>query len=61
MKNRKTNFIKLGILFFGISLLLWNCEKEEFIEENSINQTSNDFNLKIQNQFNKKDFEKIVR
>ncbi|MDC1464170.1 M23 family metallopeptidase [Polaribacter sp.] len=29
MKNRKINFIKLGILLFGISILLWNCEKEE--------------------------------
>lgn len=35
MKNRKINLTKLfkiGILFFGISLLLWNCEKEEYIE-----------------------------
>lgn len=31
MKSRKLNFLKLGILFIGISLLLlWNCEKEEF-------------------------------
>jgi hypothetical protein len=29
MKNRKNNFIKLGIFLFGISLLLWNCEKDE--------------------------------
>ncbi len=31
MKNRKislANFFKLGILFFGISLLLWNCEHD---------------------------------
>ena len=38
MKNRKTNFIKLGILLFGISLFLFNCEKEEVnqtIENNS--------------------------
>ena len=26
------NYLKLGILLFGISLLLWNCEKEEFIQ-----------------------------
>ena len=29
MKNRKTNFIKLGILLFGISIFLLNCQKEE--------------------------------
>lgn len=29
MKNRKSNLIKLGIFLFGISLLLYNCEKEE--------------------------------
>ena len=29
MKNRKINFIKLGIFLFGISILLFNCEKEE--------------------------------
>jgi hypothetical protein len=31
MKNRKINFIKLGILLFGICLFLINCEKEEYI------------------------------
>lgn len=35
MKNKKTNFIKLGILFFGISFLLWNCENEEKAGVNS--------------------------
>tara|TARA_R110002126_G_scaffold97803_1_gene227570 strand:- start:31687 stop:32802 length:1116 start_codon:yes stop_codon:yes gene_type:complete len=29
MKSRKTNFVKLGILLFGISLFLFNCEKED--------------------------------
>lgn len=28
MKNRKINFLKLGILLFGVSLLFWNCEKD---------------------------------
>ena len=28
-----TNFLKLGILFFGISLLLWNCKEEETFQE----------------------------
>jgi putative chitinase len=29
MKNRKINFIKLGVLLFGISLFLFNCNQEE--------------------------------
>lgn len=28
-KNKRTNILKIGILFFGIFLLLWNCEKYE--------------------------------
>ena len=32
MKNKKLNFLKLGILFFGISGILWNCVDEQFIE-----------------------------
>lgn len=28
IKKRKLHFLKLGILFFGISLLLWNCSDE---------------------------------
>lgn len=32
-KNKLTDLLKAGILFFGISLLLWNCEKNEIIEE----------------------------
>ncbi|WP_298782695.1 SprT-like domain-containing protein [uncultured Polaribacter sp.] len=43
-KNKLISFLKIGILFFGISLLLWNCEKE-----NSLNQftNNNSTNLKI--------------
>ena len=32
-RKKLTNFLKLGILFFGISLLLFNCEQREFPEE----------------------------
>ena len=39
MKNRKTNYLKLGILFIGISLLLWNCNEENFIQQKSFIQT----------------------
>ncbi|PQJ79638.1 hypothetical protein [Polaribacter porphyrae] len=34
MKKRKINFIKLGILLFGISLFLFNCEKGELNQVN---------------------------
>ena len=34
-KNNFTNFLKLGVFLFGISLFLWNCEKEEIIIEQS--------------------------
>ena len=32
-RKKLTNFLKLGILFFGISLLLWNCKEEETFQE----------------------------
>lgn len=32
-KNKFINLLKTGILFFGISLLLWNCEQEPVFEE----------------------------
>jgi hypothetical protein len=32
-KNKLTNILKIGILFFGISLLLFNCEKDNEINE----------------------------
>jgi len=36
MKKQKiANFLKLGVLLFGISLLLWNCEKEKIYIETS--------------------------
>lgn len=28
MKKKLTDLLKIGILFFGVSLLLWNCEKD---------------------------------
>jgi hypothetical protein len=40
MKKGKINLIKLGILLFGISIFLINCEKDEYQEEgiNGVNQ-----------------------
>ena len=39
IKRKLTNFLKLGVLFFGV-LLLWNCEKEDtLVQEDSIYKT----------------------
>ncbi len=32
-KKKLSNFLKLGIVLFGISLLLWNCENEEVLKD----------------------------
>lgn len=59
-KNRVANFLKMGILFLGITLLLWNCESETLTEEQTIENTSNSLFTEFQNQFNKKDFENTI-
>lgn len=48
-KNKLTTFLKTGILFFGISLLLWNCENqnEPIIETNISLENSNNSPNKI--------------
>lgn len=52
MRKRKIkHYLKTGILLFGISLLLWNCEKEdtEIIQEDSeIIQSESNSDLKIE-------------
>lgn len=36
MKKRKMkNYLKIGILLFGISFFLWSCEKEDFFKEST--------------------------
>jgi hypothetical protein len=48
MKNRKNNFIKLGIFLFGISLLLFNCEKDVIeIEQEAIKEKVKEPNYSI--------------
>jgi len=37
-KNKLKNYLKTGILLFGISLLLWNCEKQEDIDLSQTNK-----------------------
>jgi hypothetical protein len=48
-KNKLTNLLKTGILFFGISLLLWNCENqnESIIEATISLEDSNNYPNKI--------------
>lgn len=59
-KNKLIKLLKIGLLFFGISLLLWNCEQEKLIEEQQIENNINPLFTEIQNQFNKRDFEKTI-
>jgi|TARA_B110000238_G_scaffold178469_1_gene201018 hypothetical protein len=43
-KNKLTNLLKTGILFFTITLLFWNCNDEsinEFNENVAVEQVSN--------------------
>ena len=61
MQNRKYNLTKLfktGIFFLGISLLLWNCEQEDSIEESSI---KNELSQVFEDKFNTEDFQKTLR
>lgn len=49
MKKRKkqiANLLKLGVFLFGVSLLLWNCEKESLLE------TQNSFISKVKSKVN---------
>jgi hypothetical protein len=55
-KNKLTNLLKTGILFFGISLLLWNCQTEnEVIENNEPTLLE-----KLQNNFNVENFKEAL-
>jgi len=47
MKNRKINFIKLGIFLFGISLFFSNCENEVLVEEENSNEKQSIIRRKI--------------
>jgi len=56
MKKRTLKkIVPFGILFFGISLLLWNCEKEEI----EFNQPNN-LNFAISNQFDSDNFKALL-
>lgn len=55
-KNKLTNFLKTGILFFGISVLLWNCQTESGVIENNESSLLENF----QNNFNYEDFKEAL-
>ena len=55
-KKQITNYLKTGIFFISVSLLLWNCEKESI---NEIQQPQSVIE-KIQKSFNKEDFIKSI-
>ena len=66
-KNKLINLLKTGILFFGILVLLWNCEKENHLEDNQIqlaNINANKVDIKnitIVNNFLKGKFKSKVQ
>ncbi len=39
-KKQITNYLKTGILFVSVSLLLWSCEKNEVLELNQLSVPS---------------------
>ena len=48
MKKRTLKkIVPFGILFFGISLLLWNCEKEEFRGHIVLEETASNYHSRI--------------
>lgn len=46
MKNNFKNYLKLGILLFGISIFIIACQKENIIENEIIEQTNTDYKVK---------------
>ncbi|MFZ3575828.1 hypothetical protein [Tenacibaculum finnmarkense] len=59
MKNKRNKLFKIGILFFGVSLLLWNCENDDSITEQNIIQ--NQVSYGFENKFNSDDFRETLK
>ena len=52
MKKQKiANYLKTGILLFGVSVLLWNCEKITETDLEHAHQDVNNISNKSFNQF----------
>ena len=61
MKNRLKKPLKLGILFFGISLLLWSCEQEDAFQNLNSESPQPTFTLSsFEDEFNQEKRELIV-
>ncbi len=54
-KNKLVNLFKMGLLLFGMSVLLLNCEKENGIEPQEITSQN-----RFEKSFNKDDFKKTI-
>lgn len=65
IRERKiNNYLKLGVFLFGISLLLWNCEKEENYNlqpEQAINSKTPFETLSFQEVLKQKEFQQIAK
>ncbi len=58
MKKQKiANYLKNGILLLGVSVLLWNCEKQEILSEEPVIVNTID---KISSVFNKEQFKEVI-
>ena len=58
MKKQKiANYLKNGILLLGVSVLLWNCEKQELLSEEPVIVNTID---KISSVFNKEQFKEVI-
>ena len=64
MKNKIANFLKFGTLLLGISFLLYNCERDEIIESDTIvTQTKGEHIIKLvpfSTVINSEDFSTII-
>ena len=67
MKNKIANYLKLGTLLLGVSLLLWNCDKEEILVKKEEVGNSNfhrislkEFNRRIEKSKDFSVFKKIL-
>jgi hypothetical protein len=64
MKTEKislTKLFKIGILFFGISLLLWNCEKDEVLIENTVSINLEKVKSIYKAELNQKEFSNLKK
>jgi hypothetical protein len=59
-KNKLKNLLKIGTLLFGVSLLLWNCQENEILIEQSITDENQQIE-QFQNSFDTDNFTKTLK